>query len=69
MNLTPHFKLSEFTRSNTAQKLGLDNTPTDGALVNLPRTVQMLESVSAHHYHQWLPLPGPQQGSGWCHQL
>lgn len=48
MNLTPHFKLSEFTRSNTAQKLGLDNTPTDGALVNLPRTAQMLESVRAH---------------------
>ncbi len=48
MHLTPHFKLSEFTHSNTAQKLGLDNTPTAAALVNLPRTAQMLESVRAH---------------------
>lgn len=48
MHLTPHFELSEFTHSNTAQKLGLDNTPTAAALVNLPRTAQMLENVRAH---------------------
>lgn len=48
MNLTPHFKLSEFTRSNKAQQLGLDNTPTAAALANLPRTAQMLENVRAY---------------------
>lgn len=48
MNLTPHFTLAEFTRSNKAQQLGLDNTPTSGALANLKRTAQMLERVRAH---------------------
>lgn len=26
MNLSPHFSLSEFTRSQTASRLGIDNT-------------------------------------------
>lgn len=48
MQLTPHFTLAEFTRSNKAQQLGLENTPTPGALSNLKRTAQMLERVRTH---------------------
>nr|WP_315540216.1 D-Ala-D-Ala carboxypeptidase family metallohydrolase [uncultured Comamonas sp.] len=45
MQLTPHFSLSEFTRSAKATALGLDNTPTPMAQTNLLRTAQMLERV------------------------
>ena len=48
MQLTPHFTLAEFTRSAKAQALGLDNTPTAVAKINLARTAQMLERVRAH---------------------
>ncbi|WP_313570205.1 D-Ala-D-Ala carboxypeptidase family metallohydrolase [Comamonas terrigena] len=47
MQLTPHFSLSEFTRSAKATALGLDNTPTPMAQTNLLRTAQMLERVRA----------------------
>ena len=33
--LTPHFKLSEFTKSTTARKNGIDNTPPREAVENL----------------------------------
>lgn len=45
MQLTPHFTLLEFTRSATADRLRVDNTPTPKALDNLKRTAQMLEGV------------------------
>lgn len=32
MKLSPHFSLSEMTRSGTAEKRGLDNTPDEAAL-------------------------------------
>ena len=48
MKLSEHFTLSEFTRSNKAASLGLDNTPTPEALQHLQRTAQMLERVRAH---------------------
>lgn len=32
---TAHFTLSEFTRSATAEKLGIDNTPTEKEVLNL----------------------------------
>lgn len=48
MKLTEHFTLNELTRSNTAQELGLDNTPGPDALQQLHRTAQMLERVRAH---------------------
>ena len=35
MKDAPNFQLVEFTRSETAEKLGLDNTPTPQALVNI----------------------------------
>lgn len=45
MQLTPHFTLLELTRSATADRLRVDNTPTPKALDNLKRTAQMLEGV------------------------
>ena len=35
MMLTPHFSLGEFTRSSTASRLGVDNTPPPELLCNL----------------------------------
>lgn len=34
-NLTPHFRLSEFIRSATAEARGIDNTPPDSVIVRL----------------------------------
>lgn len=45
MKLTPHFRLSEFTRSNTATNLGIDNTPSVEHLANLERLAKTLENV------------------------
>ena len=33
--ITPHFRLSEFTQSTTAELLGIDNTPDSTALHNI----------------------------------
>lgn len=35
MQLTPHFSLNELTRSSTAERRGIDNTPTAEAVENL----------------------------------
>lgn len=35
MQLTEHFQLSEFTRSTTATRLGIDNTPSEQVIDNL----------------------------------
>jgi zinc D-Ala-D-Ala carboxypeptidase len=35
MQLSEHFKLHEFTRSDTATRLGIDNQPSDEAIKNL----------------------------------
>ena len=48
MQLTPHFTLAEMTASSTAQRQGLDNTPTPEALQRLALTAAMLERVRAH---------------------
>ena len=48
MQLTDHFSVPELTRSTTATRLGLDNTPTPAALANLRQTAQMLERVRQH---------------------
>jgi len=47
MKLSPHFHLVEFTRSATASRLGIDNTPTDAHLENLKRLASVLEEVRA----------------------
>lgn len=43
--MTPHFTLAELTRSDTAKRLGLDNTPSPAHLENLQATAEMLEGV------------------------
>jgi zinc D-Ala-D-Ala carboxypeptidase len=45
VKLSHHFTLAEFTRSSTAQRLGLDNTPPPELLPRLVRTAEMLERV------------------------
>lgn len=45
MRLTHHFSLAELTTSNTAQRLGLDNTPAPELLPRLVRTAEMLERI------------------------
>lgn len=47
MQLTPHFTLAEFTRSDTARMLGIDNTPTRHHLANLHVLAFKLEEVRA----------------------
>jgi zinc D-Ala-D-Ala carboxypeptidase len=43
--LSTHFDLSEFIVSQTAARLGLDNTPPPDVLENLKRVAQWLEGV------------------------
>jgi hypothetical protein len=45
MQLSEHFTLEEFTQSDTATRLGLNNTPTPEVLENLKRLSLMLEKV------------------------
>lgn len=45
MNLTPHFTLEELTFSDTAQRLGIDNTPDDDVVINLQLVAQGMEMV------------------------
>ncbi|MFT0531892.1 D-Ala-D-Ala carboxypeptidase family metallohydrolase [Castellaniella hirudinis] len=47
MQLTQHFALAEFTRSDTARRLGVDNTPTRHHLANLHVLAVTLEGVRA----------------------
>lgn len=48
MKLTPHFTLAELTASNTAKRLGLDNTPPPEVLPRLVLVAEMLERIRAH---------------------
>jgi hypothetical protein len=45
MRLTPHFTLAEFTTSETAARLGLDNTPNEQQVEKIRRLAQVLEGV------------------------
>lgn len=47
MNLTPHFTLDELTASETADRNGWDNTPSDVELANLRRLADFLEQIKA----------------------
>ncbi len=46
--LTPHFSLDEFTASDIAKRLGIDNSVPVELMVNAQQTCRMLESVRAH---------------------
>ncbi|MDQ2150055.1 D-Ala-D-Ala carboxypeptidase family metallohydrolase [Alcaligenaceae bacterium C4P045] len=45
MRLSPNFTLAEFTRSDTASKAGVDNSPDEEHLRNLQRLAATLERV------------------------
>lgn len=45
MKLSQHFTLDELTISESADRLGLDNTPNNEALLNLRRLAAFLEEV------------------------
>jgi zinc D-Ala-D-Ala carboxypeptidase len=45
MKLTPNFTLEELTQSETAERKGLDNTPSADAKANLVRLAKFLEEV------------------------
>lgn len=45
MKLSPNFTLTELTHSETAERLGLDNTPDEKVKANLVRLARMLEEV------------------------
>ena len=45
MNLTAHFSLAEFTASDTASRLGIDNDAPDELLPVLTRTAQGMERI------------------------
>lgn len=58
MQLTPHFSLAEFTRSDTAARRGLDNTPSDAERDNLIRVASVLEEIRATLGHPILITSG-----------
>lgn len=45
MHLTPHFTLEELMFSDTAQRLGIDNSPSDSVLANLQIAAHGMEMV------------------------
>ena len=45
MQLSPHFSLSEFTISQTASRLGVDNTPDETVIARLKQTAEGMEEV------------------------
>ena len=45
MQLSPHFSLSEFTISQTASRLGVDNTPDETVIARLKQTAEGMELV------------------------
>ncbi|MCA0247698.1 MAG: DUF882 domain-containing protein [Proteobacteria bacterium] len=47
MKLTPHFTLAELTHSQTAARLGIDNTPAPEMVDALRKTAELLERVRA----------------------
>lgn len=47
MQLTPHFSLEELTRSSTAERRGIDNTPSPSIMANLMIVAEGLEKVRA----------------------
>jgi zinc D-Ala-D-Ala carboxypeptidase len=64
MKLSPHFSLEELTHSNTATRLGIDNTPTVEIIDNLTFLAKELENVRTLLSHPMLINSGFR-----CHDL
>lgn len=73
MNLSPHFTLDELMRSDTAQRLGIANTPDAAALANLQRlATTVLEPIRALvgapvHVHDGYRCPAVNAAVGGVH--
>jgi peptidase M15 family protein len=48
MQITGHFSLKELTRSETARRLGLQNTPSSAEMANIQYTAEQLEKIRAY---------------------
>lgn len=48
MQITEHFSLKELTRSETARRLGLQNTPPSAEMANIQYTAEQLEKIRAY---------------------
>mgnify|MGYP001940546596 FL=1 len=48
MQITEHFNLKELTRSETARRLGLQNTPSSAEMANIQYTAEQLEKIRAY---------------------
>lgn len=48
MQITEHFGLKELTRSETARRLGLQNTPSSAEMANIQYTAEQLEKIRAY---------------------
>ena len=46
--MTPHFSLEEFTQSDTADRLGIDNTLPEILHDNARKTLEMMERIRFH---------------------
>jgi len=59
MQMSEHFTLRELTRSQTATRLGIDNTPNAEAIENLKRVAEnILEPVRTHFGFPFSPNSG-----------
>ena len=58
MQLSEHFGLGEFIYSETGQRLGLDNIPSETVIAQLGRTARALEEVRTLLGHPILVLSG-----------
>ena len=58
MQLSEHFSLGEFIYSETGQRLGLDNIPSETVIAQLGRTARALEEVRTLLGHPILVLSG-----------
>ena len=51
LQLTEHFKLSEFTRSGTANKYHIDNTPNEEQIANLKALCENVPEPPRQHFN------------------
>lgn len=58
MNLSQHFTLQEFVRSDKAARKGIDNTPPESVIKELERTAEVMESVRSLLGHPILITSG-----------
>lgn len=63
MQLSPHFKLEEFTRSGTAIKYGIKNEPNAEQIANLKALCEnVLEPLRQHFFDDLPPKQGEMKG-------